>query len=242
MGSRRDGRSRSRSRSRDRLKRRDNRDGRRDRSRSRDRDRSRSKERRVKKEQRGRDRQEAPIKNESEQYGLRVLDVKKEETNEEPKEKEGINLGLSGALTADVNTFNGVVIKYAEPPEARLPKRRWRFYVFKGEEVLPTLHLHRQSAYLIGRDRKVFLNCFFSRESDSTITNVRPSVSLSSIAQNAYIMPIDQRAYHPSSLSPIKPIAHRQSSPLTIKPINLSSSFATFKPFGLFPFYKFVKL
>jgi len=155
MGSRRDGRSRSRSRSRDRLKRRDNRDGRRDRSRSRDRDRSRSKERRVKKEQRGRDRQEAPIKNESEQYGLRVLDVKKEETNEEPKEKEGINLGLSGALTADVNTFNGVVIKYAEPPEARLPKRRWRFYVFKGEEVLPTLHLHRQSAYLIGRDRKV---------------------------------------------------------------------------------------
>ena len=161
MGSRRDGRSRSRSRSRDRLKRRDNRDGRRDRSRSRDRDRSRSKERRVKKEQRGRDRQEAPIKNESEQYGLRVLDVKKEETNEEPKEKEGINLGLSGALTADVNTFNGVVIKYAEPPEARLPKRRWRFYVFKGEEVLPTLHLHRQSAYLIGRDRKVFFKLFF---------------------------------------------------------------------------------
>ena len=161
MGSRRDGRSRSRSRSRDRLKRRDNRDGRRDRSRSRDRDRSRSKERRVKKEQRGKDRQEAPIKNESEQYGLRVLDVKKEETNEEPKEKEGINLGLSGALTADVNTFNGVVIKYAEPPEARLPKRRWRFYVFKGEEVLPTLHLHRQSAYLIGRDRKVFSSFIF---------------------------------------------------------------------------------
>jgi len=74
---------------------------------------------------------------------------------EEPVEKEGVNLGLSGALTADVNTFNGVVIKYAEPPEARLPKRRWRFYVFKGEEVLPTLHLHRQSAYLMGRDRKV---------------------------------------------------------------------------------------
>ena len=50
------------------------------------------------------------------------------------KEKEGINLGLSGALTKDVNTFNGIVIKYAEPPEARVPKRRWRFYVFKGEQ------------------------------------------------------------------------------------------------------------
>jgi len=47
------------------------------------------------------------------------------------------------------------VIKYAEPPEARKPKRRWRFYVFKGSETLPTLHLHRQSAYLMGRDRKV---------------------------------------------------------------------------------------
>ena len=104
--------------------------------------------------------QEPTIGNESEKYGLKMmaeLKVKKEDADALPEgqEKEGINLGLSGALTADVNTFNGVVIKYAEPPEARLPKRRWRFYVFKGEEVLPTLHLHRQSAYLIGRDRKV---------------------------------------------------------------------------------------
>ena len=163
MGSHRDGRSRSRSRSRDRQKKRDNRDGRRDRdrdrSRSRDKERSRSRDRdrRHKKENRGREREreEVPIKNESEQYGLKVLGAKKEESKGEPVEKEGINLGLSGALTADVNTFNGVVIKYAEPPEARLPKRRWRFYVFKGDDVLPTLHLHRQSAYLIGRDRKV---------------------------------------------------------------------------------------
>ena len=157
MGSRRDGRSRSRSR--DRQKKRDNRDGRRDRDRDRsrsgdkERSRSRSRERRQKKENKR--REEVPIKNESEQYGLKVLGAKKEESKGEPVEKEGINLGLSGALTADVNTFNGVVIKYAEPPEARLPKRRWRFYVFKGDEVLPTLHLHRQSAYLIGRDRKV---------------------------------------------------------------------------------------
>ena len=31
----------------------------------------------------------------------------------------------------ETNTFKGVVIKYSEPPEARKPKRRWRFYVFK---------------------------------------------------------------------------------------------------------------
>jgi len=85
----------------------------------------------------------------------------------EVKEKEKVNLGLSGALTADQNTykvsktilsrtiikiiFQGVVIKYAEPPEAKIPKKKWRFYPFKGEELLKIIYLHRQSAYLIGR-------------------------------------------------------------------------------------------
>ena len=55
----------------------------------------------------------------------------------------------------DTNVFNGVVIKYSEPPEARKPKKRWRFYVFKDDETLPTLHLHRQSAFLLGKDRKI---------------------------------------------------------------------------------------
>lgn len=65
------------------------------------------------------------------------------------------DFGLSGKLTEDTNTFNGVVIKYSEPPEARKPKRRWRLYPFKGDAGLPTLYIHRQSAYLIGRDRKI---------------------------------------------------------------------------------------
>lgn len=69
----------------------------------------------------------------------------------EVKEKEKVNLGLSGALTADTNTYKGVVIKYAEPPEAKIPKKKWRFYPFKGEELLKIIYLHRQSAYLIGR-------------------------------------------------------------------------------------------
>lgn len=75
--------------------------------------------------------------------------------DEPPKEKEKPNFGLSGKLTEEANTVNGVVIKYAEPPEARRPKRRWRFYPFKGEQALATLYIHRQSCYLIGRDRKV---------------------------------------------------------------------------------------
>lgn len=72
-----------------------------------------------------------------------------------PVEKEKPNFGLSGKLTEDTNKVNGVVIKYAEPQEARKPKRRWRLYPFKGDQALPTLFIHRQSCYLIGRDRKI---------------------------------------------------------------------------------------
>ena len=87
------------------------------------------------------------VKDESENPTSGVL-------NEEVK-KEGPNLALSGKLMEDTNVFNGVTVKYSEPPEAKKPKRRWRFYVFKGEETMPVLHLHRQSAYLLGKDRKV---------------------------------------------------------------------------------------
>jgi len=71
------------------------------------------------------------------------------------EEKEKPNFELSGKLTDDMNTVNGVVIKYSEPQDAKKPKRRWRLYPFKGEKALPTLYIHRQSAYLMGRDRKV---------------------------------------------------------------------------------------
>lgn len=71
------------------------------------------------------------------------------------KEKEKPNFGLSGKLAEDTNMFKGVVIKYNEPLEARKPKRRWRLYPFKGETALPTLYIHRQSAYLLGRERKI---------------------------------------------------------------------------------------
>ncbi|XP_033635759.1 smad nuclear-interacting protein 1-like [Asterias rubens] len=72
-----------------------------------------------------------------------------------PPEKEKPNFGVSGKLTEDSNTYRGVVIKYNEPPEARKPKRKWRFYVFKGDEELPVVHIHRQSAYLLGRERLI---------------------------------------------------------------------------------------
>ena len=78
-----------------------------------------------------------------------------EKPAEPAAEKELPNFGLSGKLIEDTNTCNGVVVKYTEPPEARKPRKHWRLYVFKGEEAMPTLHIHRQSAFLMGRDRKV---------------------------------------------------------------------------------------
>ncbi|GAA6063512.1 hypothetical protein JCM10212_004725 [Sporobolomyces blumeae] len=65
------------------------------------------------------------------------------------------NFQQSGALAAETNTLRGVVLKYNEPPEARKPVRNWRLYVFKGKEQVELFHVHRQSAYLIGRDRIV---------------------------------------------------------------------------------------
>lgn len=49
-----------------------------------------------------------------------------------------------------------MVLVYTEPAEAALPRERWRLYVFKGGEALPDpLHIHRQSSYLFGRERRV---------------------------------------------------------------------------------------
>ena len=51
--------------------------------------------------------------------------------SEDSVEKEGVNLGLSGSLTADTNTVSGTVVKYSEPTEAKKPRKKWRLYVFK---------------------------------------------------------------------------------------------------------------
>ncbi|KAI8075422.1 SMAD/FHA domain-containing protein [Gilbertella persicaria] len=78
-----------------------------------------------------------------------------ERAEEEPVEKVEPNFGLSGKLAAETNTVKGVELKYNEPPESAKPKHKWRLYVFKGDEQIDLLHIHRQSSYLIGRDRVV---------------------------------------------------------------------------------------
>ncbi|NP_001086714.1 Smad nuclear interacting protein 1 S homeolog [Xenopus laevis] len=76
-------------------------------------------------------------------------------TEEGSSNKEKPNFELSGALLEDTNIFRGVVIKYSEPQEARIPKKRWRLYPFKNDEALPVMYVHRQSAYLLGRQRRI---------------------------------------------------------------------------------------
>jgi smad nuclear-interacting protein 1 len=76
----------------------------------------------------------------------------------EPKFKP--NFGLSGALSKDAqsgNMYKGVVLKFKEPLEARAPNTQWRFYVFKRgqKDVIETLHISKQSAYLMGRNTDI---------------------------------------------------------------------------------------
>ena len=115
------------------------------------------------------------------------------------------NFGLSGALTRDLGNNNnnnnaghgggvenrnimrkGIVLKFQEPLEARIPNTHWRLYVFKNKKKntknnhsssfknkvddpnsdnddddddnnkpIETLHISKQSAYLIGRNQDI---------------------------------------------------------------------------------------
>jgi smad nuclear-interacting protein 1 len=86
---------------------------------------------------------------------------KKEEEPEEPEVpivKEKAFFGLTGLLSKDKETgniVNGVVLKYSEALDASKPDQLWRFYVFKDDKVVETLHIHRKSCFLLGRDHRV---------------------------------------------------------------------------------------
>ncbi|KAL2039481.1 hypothetical protein N7G274_007753 [Stereocaulon virgatum] len=74
-------------------------------------------------------------------------------------EKQKPNYAPTGKLAAETNTVANttIVLKYNEPPEARLPppSHPWRLYIFKGPDVLETLPLHERSCWLFGRERAV---------------------------------------------------------------------------------------
>ena len=89
--------------------------------------------------------------------------------DEKPPPEFKPNFGLSGALAKDTetgNVYKGVVLKFKGPPEARCPNTQWRFYVFKpkkgdskksdeNNDLIETLHISKQSAYLLGRNAEI---------------------------------------------------------------------------------------
>nr|GEU68988.1 hypothetical protein [Tanacetum cinerariifolium] len=85
-----------------------------------------------------------------------VARMKAAEEALETKEKQKPSFELSGKLAAETNRVKGVTLLFTEPPDARKPDIRWRFYVFKGGESLnDPLYVHRQTCYLFGRERRV---------------------------------------------------------------------------------------
>lgn len=154
-------RSRSRSRSRERSRERERRNERRDNNNNNNHNRERNREREERKER----KQEKQQQEERHIWGNIGIEeeynnLKKKERGEDiPEEdKEKPNFGLTGALAKDEitgNMYNGVLLKWTEPLDAAPPQRGWRIYIFKGDNIIDTLYLHRQSAYLFGRESRV---------------------------------------------------------------------------------------
>ncbi|KAN0087572.1 SMAD/FHA domain containing protein [Tylopilus felleus] len=129
----------------------------RDRESRRDRDKDRD-------DQRRNDRRHRELSREPERQSRRSASPRRRShsptRSKSPVDKVKPNFKPSGLLAAATNTVKAsdgtsTVLKYNEPPEARKPMLGWRLYVFKGSEQIELLHIHRQSAYLIGRDRTV---------------------------------------------------------------------------------------
>lgn len=101
----------------------------------------------------GRRWDDSSVKNEQGEWGG---DKDKEKISAKPTtEKLKPDFSTSGALEEERHTINGIHLNYSEPPDARQPDAKWRLYVFKGEKQLEPLAIHRQSAYIVGRERKV---------------------------------------------------------------------------------------
>jgi smad nuclear-interacting protein 1 len=67
---------------------------------------------------------------------------------------------VTGALASDRRhglTFNGVQLRWSEPADACQPSRRWLLFPFKpdGASDGAPVPLARQSAFLVGRDKRV---------------------------------------------------------------------------------------
>ncbi|RVD84561.1 uncharacterized protein DFL_006304 [Arthrobotrys flagrans] len=140
--SRDDGKRGGRESGRDRDRDRDYRD-RGDKGRRGDRSRDRDRDRKARNDERRQPRSRSKSRNPSQEP--------------EAPPKEAPNFNRTTHLVSETNTLNGVVLKYVEPSESRLPPASplYRLYVFKASEILETIILSTRTAWLFGRDRLV---------------------------------------------------------------------------------------
>lgn len=112
-------------------------------------------ERRERKEAREQERKEREREDRKRRDKKQKNQKMKPDIKPEKKADVAPNYEKSGLLNEEQMTYKGIKIKYSEPQEARIPKTKWRLYPFKGEDALPTMYIHRNSGYLIGRERKI---------------------------------------------------------------------------------------
>jgi len=105
--------------------------------------------------------QTQPTQQRASKWGTKAEDDEDDERERRYEANEDAakpDFGLSGALAKDENTGNvykGHVLKWTEPDDARKPVDRWRIYEYKNGEQVKVLHIHRQSAFLVGRIKDI---------------------------------------------------------------------------------------
>lgn len=65
------------------------------------------------------------------------------------------NFEPSGRLFDEINTVNGIALKYNGVDDACLPQKDWKLFVFKENELVKTVPLQSKSFFLIGKESKV---------------------------------------------------------------------------------------
>ncbi|KAH7830384.1 putative Smad nuclear-interacting protein 1 [Monocercomonoides exilis] len=70
--------------------------------------------------------------------------------------KEEPNYKQSGALAAEGCYYKGIYLKWDEPPDAHIPKLRWRIYCFKDDDLVEDpIPIHTRTGFLFGRDKRI---------------------------------------------------------------------------------------
>ena len=115
----------------------------------------------VAEDTRGPPRPQEPSTQRASKWGTKAEDDEDDERERRYEADEDAakpDFGLSGALAKDENhgnVYKGHVLKWTEPDDARKPVDRWRIYEYKNGEQVKVLHIHRQSAFLIGRIKDI---------------------------------------------------------------------------------------